>query len=111
MFERDFTPDGFEWIDLNDYQQGVISFLRKSADGKSTIAAVCNFTPMTWNDYHIGVPTSGTWREVLNSDAAIYGGSGQGNLGAKEAQPKPFHGRPFSLSLTIPPLGILFLKK
>jgi 1,4-alpha-glucan branching enzyme len=110
LFERDFTPDGFEWIDLNDYQQGVISFLRKSADGKSVIAAVCNFTPMTWQDYNVGVPTRGVWREVLNSDASVYGGSGQGNLGAKEARPKPFHGRPFSLSLTIPPLGILFLK-
>ncbi|MDO8674709.1 MAG: 1,4-alpha-glucan branching protein GlgB [Candidatus Omnitrophota bacterium] len=110
LFERDFTPDGFEWIDLNDYQQGVISFLRKSADGKSVIAAVCNFTPMTWQDYNVGVPASGVWREVLNSDASVYGGSGQGNLGAKEARPKPFHGRPFSLSLTIPPLGILFLR-
>jgi len=110
LFERDFTPDGFEWIDLNDYQQGVISFLRKSADGKSVIAAVCNFTPMTWQGYHVGVPKPGVWCEVLNSDASVYGGSGQGNLGAKEARPKPFHGRPFSLSLTIPPLGILFLK-
>ncbi len=111
LYERDFTPDGFEWIDLNDYQQGVISFIRKSADGKSQIAAVCNFTPMTWHNYNIGVPSAGVWRELLNSDAAIYGGSSQGNLGGKEAVSKSFHGRPYSLSLTIPPLGILFLKK
>ncbi len=111
LFQRDFTPDGFEWIDLNDYKQGVISFLRKSADGKSKIAAVCNFTPMTWHDYIIGVPEQGLWREMLNSDAAVYGGSGQGNLGGRQAVPKPFHGRPYSVSLTIPPLGILFLKK
>ena len=111
LFQRDFTPDGFEWIDLNDYNQGVISFLRKSADGKSKVAAVCNFTPMTWHDYNIGVPEPGLWKELLNSDAAIYGGSGQGNLGGKQAVPKPFHGRPYSISLTIPPLGILFFKK
>ncbi len=111
LFQRDFTPDGFEWIDLNDYNQGVISFLRKSADGKSKIAAVCNFTPMTWHDYNIGVPEPGLWRELLNSDATVYGGSGQGNLGGRQAVAKPFHGRPYSISLTIPPLGILFLKK
>jgi len=111
LFQRDFTPDGFEWIDLNDYNQGVISFLRKSADGQSQIAAVCNFTPMTWHNYHIGVPQEGLWRELLNSDAAIYGGSGQGNEGGRQALAKPFHGRPYSISLTIPPLGIVFFKK
>jgi len=110
LFERDFTPDGFEWIDLNDYNQGVISFLRKSADGKSQIAAVCNFTPQTWQDYNIGVPEPGLWRELLNSDAAHYGGSGQSNGEGKRASAKPFHGRPYSISLTIPPLGIIFLK-
>ena len=110
LYQRDFTPDGFEWIDLNDYNQGVISFLRKSADGKSKIVAVCNFTPITWYDYNIGVPQQGLWRELLNSDAAIYGGSGQGNLGGRQASLKPFHGRPYSISLTIPPLGILFFK-
>ena len=111
LYERDFTPDGFEWIDLNDYNQGVISFMRKSADGKSRIIAVCNFTPMTWHDYNIGVPEQGLWKELLNSDAAFYGGSGQGNLGGRQAIPKPFHGRPYSIALTIPPLGIVFLKK
>jgi 1,4-alpha-glucan branching enzyme len=111
LFERDFTPDGFEWIDLNDYQQGVISFIRKSADGKSKVVVVCNFTPMTWHDYHVGVPEEGTWKEILNSDAAIYGGSSQGNMGAKQTIKEPFHGRSHSLSLTIPPLGVLFFKK
>lgn len=111
LFERDFTPDGFEWIDLNDYNKGVLSFLRKSADGKSQIAAVCNFTPMTWTDYNIGLPSQGLWKEILNSDSQIYGGSGKGNAGGKQAVAKPFHGRPYSISLTIPPLGILFFKK
>ncbi len=110
LFQRDFTSDGFEWIDLNDYNQGVISFMRRSADGQR-IVAVCNFTPMTWFDYNIGVPASGEWKEILNSDAEIYGGSGKGNMGIKTAQSVPFHGRPYSLSLTIPPLGILLLKQ
>ncbi|MBI4309412.1 MAG: 1,4-alpha-glucan branching protein GlgB [Candidatus Omnitrophica bacterium] len=111
LYQCDFTPDGFEWIDLNDYNQGVISFVRKTSDGKSKIMAVCNFTPMTWHNYHVGVPQAGLWREILNSDAAIYGGGSQGNLGGKEAMKIGFHGRPYSLALTIPPLGILFLKK
>ncbi len=111
MYECDFTPNGFEWIDLNDYQQGVISFIRKSADGKSMIIAVCNFTPMVWHQYHVGVPFPGFWTEVLNSDAAIYGGSGQGNLGGKQSVPVPFHGREQSLELTIPPLSVVFFQR
>lgn len=111
LFERDFTPEGFEWIDLNDYNQGVISFIRKSADGKSQVIAVCNFTPMTWQGYSIGVPQEGFYKEILNSDASLYGGSGQGNMGGKNTDPVSFHGRPCSLSLTIPPLGLLFLKR
>ncbi len=111
LYERDFTPEGFEWIDLSDCQNSIISFIRKSADNKDRIIVVCNFTPMTWNNYRIGVPYGGYWKEILNSDAAIYGGSNQGNGGGKEAEDKSCHGRPFSLSLTIPPLGILFFKK
>ena len=72
---------------------------------------MCNFTPQTWKEYRIGVPQGGFWKEILNSDAGIYGGSNQGNEGGKEAEHIPCHGRPFSLSLTIPPMGILFLKK
>jgi len=111
LFEKDFSPDGFEFIDFSDYQNSIISFIRKSADGLNLILAVCNFTPQTWKNYCIGVSEEGLWEEVLNSDAAVYGGSNQGNGGGQEAVPKPLHGKPFSLSLTIPPLGILFFKK
>ncbi|MBF0511754.1 MAG: 1,4-alpha-glucan branching protein GlgB [Candidatus Omnitrophica bacterium] len=111
LYERDFSSDGFEYVDFSDYQKSIISFLRKSADQKSLILAVCNFTPMTWKNYTIGIPYEGYWQEVLNSDAAVYGGSNQGNQGGQESLAKPSHGKPFSLSLTIPPLGILFLKK
>ena len=111
LFERDFSPEGFEFIDFSDYQNSIISFLRKSADQQSLILAVCNFTPQTWKSYRIGVPADGHWEEIFNSDAKVYGGSNQGNGGGLEADPVSFHGKPFSLSLTIPPLGVLFFKK
>jgi len=111
LFERDFTPEGFEFIDFSDYQNSIISFIRKSADKRSLVLAVCNFTPQTWKSYRIGVPKSGIWTEVLNSDAAVYGGSNQGNGGGVKAEPISFHGKPFSLSLTIVPLGIVFFKR
>jgi len=111
LFERDFSSEGFEYVDFSDYNKSIISFLRIAANKNDQILAICNFTPMMWKDYSIGVPVGGYWKEMLNSDAAIYGGSNQGNGGGCEALPKPVHGKPFSLSLTIPPLGILFLKK
>jgi len=111
LFERDFSPEGFEYIDFSDYQNSLISFIRKSADKKSMVLAVCNFTPATWNEYRIGVPEGGYWKESLNSDAAVYGGSNQGNDGGQQALPQAWQGKPFSLILTIPPLGILFLKR
>jgi 1,4-alpha-glucan branching enzyme len=111
LFEKDFSPDGFEFIDFSDYQNSIISFLRKSADQQSVVLAVCNFTPKTWKNYRIGLPEGGYWKEVLNSDAEVYGGSNQGNGGGQTASLKPFHGKPFSLSLVVPPLGILFFKK
>ena len=110
LYERDFTPEGFEFIDFSDYQKSIISFVRKSADKKSLVLAVCNFTPQMWKDYRIGVPEKGFWKEALNSDAALYGGSNQGNAGGQEASEKPSHGKPYSLALTIPPLGVLFFK-
>ena len=110
LYEKDFTSDGFEFIDFSDHQKSIISFIRKSADKKSLIVAVCNFTPQTWKNYRIGVPEGGFWKEIMNSDAALYGGSNQGNKGGVEAETKPMHGKPYSLSLTIPPLGIILFK-
>ena len=111
LYEKDFTQDGFEFIDFSDWQNSVISFIRKSADKKRLVLAVCNFTPQTWKGYRIGVPEGGFWKEALNSDASLYGGSNQGNGGGLQADPKHIHGKSFSLSLTIPPLGILFFTK
>ena len=106
----DCDPDGFEWIDTNDADRSVISFLRKSPDGREQIAVVCNFTPVPRYNYRVGVPRGGYWRELLNSDASEHGGSGHGNLGGVEASPVPCHGRMHSLTLTLPPLGAVFLK-
>jgi 1,4-alpha-glucan branching enzyme len=106
----DNSPNGFEWVDCNDNLTSTISLLRKSENPQDTILIVCNFTPITRVGYRIGVPHGGYWRELLNSDAVEYGGTGMGNLGGVQAEEVTAHGRPFSLELTLPPLGALFLK-
>lgn len=110
MHRYDFSWDGFEWIDVNDSEQSVVSLMRKGGQDKPVILAVCNFTPVPRYHYHLGVPYGGTWTEVLNSDAEIYGGSGMGNLGEVYAHPTERFGRPFSLWMTLPPLSIVFLR-
>jgi 1,4-alpha-glucan branching enzyme len=110
LYEVDFDPAGFEWVDCNDFDRSVISFMRRARNPTNVTLFICNFTPVPRYNYRVGVPVSGYWREVLNSDAPLYGGSGQGNSGGAEAAPLPLHGRPYSLNLTIPPLGCLVLK-
>jgi 1,4-alpha-glucan branching enzyme len=110
LHEADVDPRGFEWIDCTDSQSSVLSFVRKSSSTDDLIMVVCNFTPVERSSYRVGAPRAGYWTEILNSDAEIYGGSGQGNLGGVEAAPVGFHGRLRSLTLTLPPLGILLLR-
>jgi 1,4-alpha-glucan branching enzyme len=110
LFTQDFTPRGFQWIDCNDMEQSVISFLRRGVDPEDLVLVVGNFTPVPRYHYRVGVPRGGFWREILNSDAREYGGSGLGNLGGMAAAPIPCHGRPHSLNLILPPLGVLFFK-
>ena len=110
LYELDFSSDGFEWVDFQDFEQSVVSFLRRGKEKDNVILVVCNFTPAPRRNYRIGVPLGGFWKELLNSDAKIYGGSGLGNMGCVEAAPLPMHGRYYSLSLNLPPLGVLFLK-
>lgn len=110
LYDLDFSPRGFEWVDAKDWEKSIISFIRKSADGSEKILVVCNFTPIPRTEYRLGVPCGGTWREILNSDIQDYGGGGYGNMGKVEASTIASHGRPFSVSLTLPPLGVLFLK-
>jgi 1,4-alpha-glucan branching enzyme len=110
MHELDNEPAGFEWIDANDSETSVLSFLRKGKSAREKILVVCNFTPVPRLKYRVGVPSAGYWRELLNSDGKDYGGSEVGNGGGALAVDTPAHGRPYSLLLTLPPLGILFLK-
>ncbi|MFZ2448530.1 MAG: 1,4-alpha-glucan branching protein GlgB [Syntrophobacteraceae bacterium] len=110
LHELDFSNQGFEWVDFRDADASIIAFLRKSASTRDLILVAANLTPVPRQNYRFGVPRGGFWKEVLNSDAKIYGGSGQGNFGGVEAAPVPSHGRPYSLTLTLPPLGVVFLK-
>jgi 1,4-alpha-glucan branching enzyme len=107
----DFDPSGFDWIDANDSEQSTLSFLRFAEGDKRTVAAVFNFTPVPRHNYRVGVPGDGFWEEILNTDAKEFGGSGQGNQGGLETAPVGSHGRPFSLNLTLPPLGGVFLRR
>ncbi len=110
LFQQDFRGEGFEWIDCQDHEASVFSFLRYSHDRAQHILVVCNCTPLARENYRLGVPHGGVWRECLNSDAGFYGGGGRGNLGSLEAAPLPAHGRSHSLNLHLPPLATLFLK-
>ncbi len=112
LYEQDFISDGFEWVDFHDRQNSIISFIRKSKSSGETILAVCNFTPIVRNNYRVGVPLAGTWKELLNSDAEEYGGSGQGNCGGVNAEAVAFSQKfPGTISLILPPLGVLLLKQ
>jgi 1,4-alpha-glucan branching enzyme len=110
LYELDFEQAGFEWIDCNDVEHSVVSLTRRGRSPDDFLVAVCNFTPTTHPNYRIGVPQPGFWKELLNSDAREYGGSGQGNLGGKEAAPIPLHRRPYSLTINLPPLAAVFFK-
>lgn len=110
LHQGDCDPAGFEWVDCSDREHSVIAYLRRATDGSAPCLAVCNFTPVVRHEYRIGVPVSGRWREIINTDATDYGGSGVGNLGAVEAEAVPWHGQPYSVSATLPPLATLILQ-
>src|SRR5437868_3793633 len=101
---------GFEWVDANDSEQSAVSFLRKGKTPGDEVLFVFNFTPVPRHNYRVGVLHPGRWEEILNSDAPLYGGSGQGNLGGVEAVPVAMHGHMHSVTLTLPPLGAIFFK-
>ena len=109
LHTRDFEPEGFRWIDASDSEQSVLAYLRRSARDEYVLVA-CNFTPVPRHNYRLGVPVAGRWNEILNSDARLYGGSGQGNQGAVETTPMPAHGYFHSLVVTLPPLGVVMFE-
>jgi 1,4-alpha-glucan branching enzyme len=110
LHELDTSPAGFEWIDCNDAPASVVSCLRRGRTTDDILLIACNFTPVLRLNYRVGAPRGGFWHEVRNSDASDYGGAGHGNLGGVEAAPIACHGRPYSLTLTLPPLAVVFFK-
>lgn len=110
LHELDCDPEGFEWVHADDAKNSVVAWLRRARDGASVLV-VANFTPIPRTLYRLGVDSGGRWRELLNSDAQEYGGSGEGNLGEVESEPVPYHGRPHSVVLTLGPLAILLLER
>jgi 1,4-alpha-glucan branching enzyme len=110
LWDVDFEPAGFSWIDCNDHEHSIIALMRRGREPGDLTVAVVNFTPVPRRGYRVGVPAGGTYTELLNSDAEIYGGGNVGNQGAVDAVKEPLHGHEFSLSLTVPPLGFVLLK-
>lgn len=108
--EQDFQPEGFRWIDCNDSEQSTLAFMRNARDQQNVLVCAFNFTPVPRHNYRLGVPAVGFWQEVLNSDAELYGGSGQGNLGGAQTTPVAAHGFYQSISITLPPLGAVVFK-
>ncbi len=110
LWQLDFSPDGFSWLDANDSEQSTLSFFRQGRNAADLVLVACNFTPVPRENHRLGVTRPGRWTEALNSDAALYGGSGWGNLGGVESEPVPAHGRPHSLVLALPPLSVIFMR-
>jgi 1,4-alpha-glucan branching enzyme len=110
LHRLDFRPAGFAWAEVHDSEQSVISVFRKGDQPDEIVLIACNFTPVPRSNYRIGVPRPGFWREILNSDAPLYGGSGQGNIGGVHTTPVGWHGHYHSMNLVLPPLGMIALK-
>ncbi|HLF68818.1 MAG TPA: alpha amylase C-terminal domain-containing protein, partial [Gaiellaceae bacterium] len=110
LYELDADPEGFRWLELSDADSNVIAFARFSRDGRA-LACLCNFAPVRRDGYRVALPRAGAWREVLNTDAVEYGGSGAGNPGPVVAEEAPrHHDHPFSAEVTLPPLGVVWLR-
>ena len=110
LHQVDFESAGFEWIEANDAAASVISFLRRGRDPEDMVLVVCNFTPVVREEYRVGVPRAGYYREILNTDSKYYGGSDAGNDGGVNAEPIPWHDRPYSIKLKLPPLAVSYFK-
>lgn len=110
LHRHDCEPQGFAWIVVDDADQSVFAWLRRGAPDEAPVVVVCNFTPLPRAHYRIGLPHAGVWREVFNSDAEIYGGSGLGNLGQVFAEHEPSHGQPASAEIMVPPLSAIYLR-
>ena len=110
LHEVDFEWSGFEWLEANDKAASILSFMRRARDAQDFVVVVCNFTPVVRENYRVGVPRAGFYREILNTDSEYYEGSGNGNSGGVRAEPVPWNGRPYSLKLRVPPLAGVYFK-
>ena len=110
LWEVDFSHEGFRWLEPNDATNNVLAFMRISRDGGRTLVCVANLSPVPRDRYRVGLPEGGSWTEVLNTDSLYYGGTGVGNLGAVEAEQQGWHAQPFSADVTLPPLGVVWLR-
>ncbi len=110
FYEVDYSPSGFEWIDCSDYMNSIVSFIRWSKDYKDLIVTIYNFTPVVRYNYRLGVPFKGHYLEIMNTDSEIYGGSNVGNYGGKYTDDIVWMGRPYSIDVTIPPLGAVYFR-
>jgi 1,4-alpha-glucan branching enzyme len=110
LHEADCTPASFQWIDCSDWEQSVVSFVRRAKCPTDFVQIICNFTPVPRHGYRVGAPVPGFYRELLNTDAGIYGGTNVGNVGGSTTAPIPWQSQPHSLVLTLPPLAVLVLK-
>jgi 1,4-alpha-glucan branching enzyme len=106
LWESDFDLEGFFWVDCSDQESSVLSFVRQTREGSGRLLVLLNLTPVVRSGYRVGLPQQGFWREVLNTDAAIYGGSNQGNCGGLWAEPTALHNHPWSAPFTLPPLAV-----
>jgi 1,4-alpha-glucan branching enzyme len=109
LWEVDFSSDGFRWLEPNDAAASVFAFMRLSKDGDRKLVCIANLTPTVRENYRVGLPDGGGWQELLNTDSSFYAGSGVGNMGKVTAEERPWHDQPFSATLTLPPLSVIWL--
>jgi 1,4-alpha-glucan branching enzyme len=108
LWQDDFQPTGFRWLEPNDAAQNVLAFMRVGDDEQRPLVCVCNLSPVPRYAYRVGLPLDGTWREAVNTDSEFYGGSGVGNMGEVAAEATPWHDQPYSAEVTLPPLGAVW---
>jgi 1,4-alpha-glucan branching enzyme len=109
LWELDFDPSGFYWIEPNDADSNIVVFARTSKDFERVLVCALNLSPAIRSSYRVGLPRAGKWKELVNTDSSYYGGTDTGNLGGVEAEPLPWHGQPYSAEITLPPLAALWL--
>ena len=110
LYEKQFSPEGFEWINYSDHHNAVMAYIRKGNNSKEDLIVVCNFTPVVRQNYRIGLPRKGKLVEIFNSDAEVFGGSGVANSGKLTIESSPYDGRDYSIELDLAPLALMVFR-